>query len=116
VHLTLTATPLHTPLHHHQWYATAGAAMSLTMAINIFSSHGDLLALFAFVTPWRKRFSNFNTQLQMNAAWQGPQFSIATRIPFALALLSVCMVLSPALPILYLIAFAGIAITAIIDR
>ncbi|KAG5176418.1 hypothetical protein JKP88DRAFT_274217 [Tribonema minus] len=99
-----------------EWYATAGAAMSLTMAINVFSSHGDLLALFAIVTPLTKRFSDFHSQLQMNAAWQGPQFDIATRIPFALALLSVCMVLSPALPILYPIAFAGITITAAIDR
>lgn len=56
------------------------------------------------------------TQVHMNKAWQGPQFNISTRIPFTLALLSICMVLAPALPILYSIAFAGVAITTFLDK
>jgi hypothetical protein len=99
-----------------QWYTTAGAAMSLTMAINVFSSHGDLLAEYLVFAPLRQRSTKFVSQLHMNKAWQGPKFNIASRIPFSLALISVCMVLSPALPILYFIAFAGIAVTAFLDK
>ena len=43
-------------------------------------------------------------------------YNIALRIPVTLALLSVCMVLAPALPVLYFLAFLGIAITAFIDK
>lgn len=100
----------------YHWYATAGTALCLTIINNVIVSQIDLLYGYFVKRPLWTTFGSFFSQLHMNRAFQGPAFRLENRVPFTLALVAIAMVFGSALPLLYPVAFMGIAITIFWER
>eukprot|EP00494_Astrolonche_serrata_P024247 UN24505 len=89
------------------WYTQVCNAMITTMIISIFNPSFVPLLLM----PFEKRNRNsaikkVATQEELNEAWEGQEFSLAERYSVLCMKIVVCVMLSPMLPVLWLILAA----------
>merc|ERR1711966_318600 len=75
------------------WYTVVGAAISLTMLMNVFIPHLSPAVKYFLLVPLKKRFGRNSavTQYKRDSAFEGPRFEIETRYPVVLNSLFVSM-------------------------
>ena len=99
------------------WYASAGAAITLTMAINIIGPHVKPVVKYACLGPCGRRCSQKEAILQaeMNQLYSPPEFDIQSRVPHVMNTVMVTMLYSSGIPLLLPIAFLALLVTYYTD-
>ena len=86
-----------------QWYVQVGSTITTTLIICIFSPHiVDLVINYPFDFCKRRYYKRYKTQRDINKAFRGPEFEIATRYSQILNVIFTSFLYSSGIPLLNL--------------
>ncbi|CAM9095385.1 unnamed protein product, partial [Phaeothamnion confervicola] len=102
----------------HEWYATVGVSVTLTMFLNIFIPHVGPLASALVVQPLKRlaRRRSCASQRELDRLYKPPTFSIELRYATLLQALFVTLFYAGGLPILYPFAAVNFFLSFLIDK
>ncbi|CAG9315304.1 unnamed protein product [Blepharisma stoltei] len=92
------------------WYLKVGSIFVAMMLISIFSPHVIYLMIFYPLGMIKRKccWKRYATQYELNLAYQGPDYDIATRTSQVLNLVLTCFLYSGGMPILNIICFIAL--------
>ncbi|CAE7509032.1 unnamed protein product [Symbiodinium sp. KB8] len=99
------------------WYSTAGAAVTLTMIINIAAPHALPLGKYCCVYPCKRRCCSKSAILQreLNDFYKAPEFEVESRVPHVMNTVVVTLLYSSGIPLLLPVAAVSLLTTYLVD-